>query len=159
MSKTLDQLIVHEGMRGNYYKCTAGKKTIGIGRNVDAKPFTEEEIKYLGRQTFSISPMTRIEAKWLLAGDVDKCDFQLLERNIIHGLSALNEARKAVCTNMVYNMGISGFCKFKKMIAAINNQDFKTASVEMLDSRWAKQVGNRSKQLSTQMATGVFHDG
>lgn len=159
MSKVLDQLAQHEGFRGNYYQCTSNKKTIGIGRNVDAKPFTSEEIDYLGRTNFDGKPMTLDEAKWLLARDVDRCDFQLLTSHAIKGVSAFNEARRAVFTNMVYNMGITGFCKFKNMLKAINNHDYEAASEEMLDSRWARQVGNRANQLSKQMATGEFYDG
>ena len=42
--------------------------------------------------------------------------------------------------------------KFKNMIKALQNRDYKQASIEMLDSRWAKQTPNRAKELSDAMA-------
>ena len=49
-------------------------------------------------------------------------------------------------------MGYSGVGKFKNMIKALQNNDTKTASIEMLDSRWAKQTPNRAKALSDKMS-------
>ena len=158
MNRLISQLIQHEGVRGNYYQCTANKKTIGVGRNVDDHPFNADELKYLGRKDFTHVAMTLKEAEWLLVRDVDKCELQLLNSGVVEGLSGLTEARKAVCVNMVYNIGIRGFCKFKNMLKALNQSDFKKASLEMLDSKWAKQVGNRAVELSTQMYLGEFDD-
>ena len=44
-------------------------------------------------------------------------------------------------------MGAPRLAKFKKFIAGVNNSDWNTAAVEMMDSRWAKQVGNRAERL------------
>ena len=49
-------------------------------------------------------------------------------------------------------MGFSGVSKFKNMIKALQNRTYKLASIEMLDSRWAKQTPNRAKELSDHMA-------
>ena len=38
-----DQLILHEGLRLEVYKCPAGKWTVGGGRNLEGKPLTEGE--------------------------------------------------------------------------------------------------------------------
>ena len=37
------QLIEHEGLEQKVYRCTAGKLTIGVGRNLEDKGITEEE--------------------------------------------------------------------------------------------------------------------
>jgi len=56
---------------------------------------------------------------------------------------------------MAYNLGIAGLNKFRKMWAAIDVADYATAAEEMLDSKWAKQVGVRAIRLSRRMRTGV----
>ena len=48
---------------------------------------------------------------------------------------------------MAFNLGMTKLKKFKNMLTAINAEDYKTAAKEGLDSRWAKQVYNRSKRL------------
>ena len=53
---------------------------------------------------------------------------------------------------MIFQMVFAGVGKFKNMIKALQNNDTKTASMEMLDSRWAKQTPNRAKELSDTMA-------
>jgi lysozyme len=64
--------------------------------------------------------------------------------------------RQLIVMDMAFNMGVPRLCKFKKMWAAIEAGDFDTASVEMLDSRWARQVKSRATKLSDAMKTGEF---
>jgi len=58
--------------------------------------------------------------------------------------------------DMAFNMGVPRLCKFKKMWAAIYAGDYNTAAIEMLDSRWATQVGTRAIKLSKAMEEGKF---
>jgi lysozyme len=44
--------------------------------------------------------------------------------------------------------------KFKNMWKAVHDRNFSLAAVEMLDSRWASQVGQRAVRLSTAMRDG-----
>jgi lysozyme len=53
-----------------------------------------------------------------------------------------------VVYNMCYQMGVSGFSKFKKTIQYLMDEDYDNASREMLDSRWSRQTPNRSIELS-----------
>jgi lysozyme len=55
---------------------------------------------------------------------------------------------------MIFNLGLSGFLNFKKMIAALGAGDYELASKEMLNSKWAKQVRLRSISLSNMMRKG-----
>ena len=48
LSKWCDRLIAHEGMKLMPYRCTAGKLTIGVGRNLEDNPPTPEEARALG---------------------------------------------------------------------------------------------------------------
>jgi len=66
----------------------------------------------------------------------------------------LSEVRQRVVADMVFNLGLPRFAQFKNMIAAIEAEDFVQASNEMMDSRWAQQVGLRASRLAEMMETG-----
>jgi lysozyme len=126
-----NQLILHEGLKLEPYECTAGKLTIGVGRNIEDIGITEDEARYL------------------LDNDILRvCDE--LDRNLPWWRD-LSDARQRVLVDMVFNLGISRFMQFQNTIAAIESGDYDLASKEMLDSRWSNQVGNRAKTLSRMM--------
>jgi lysozyme len=58
---------------------------------------------------------------------------------------------------MAINLGMPRLNKFKNMWKAVHDRDFSLAAVEMLDSRWASQVGQRAVRLSTAMRDGELH--
>ena len=64
-----------------------------------------------------------------------------------------NDEIKEVVVEMCYQLGVGGFSRFKKTISYFKSKDYKTASVEMLDSKWAKQTPNRAKKLSDVVAS------
>ena len=57
---------------------------------------------------------------------------------------------------MAYNLGFNGLLKFKRMIQALKNRNFLLASNEMMDSKWAKQVGKRAMNLQVIMINGII---
>ena len=59
-----------------------------------------------------------------------------------------DDSVKEVVVEMCYQLGLAGFSKFKKTISYIEKKNYKEASKEMLDSKWAKQTPNRAKKLS-----------
>ena len=67
--------------------------------------------------------------------------------------SKANDDTKEVVVEMCYQLGVGGFSKFKKTISYLAAKDYKKASVEMLDSKWAKQTPNRAKKLSDVVAS------
>ena len=135
-SKLEDMLRLHEGVRLHPYRCSAGKLTIGIGRNLDDVGISMEE------------------AELMMRGDIYRCDQNL---SSLPFWGKLDIVRKAVLIDMCFNLGFGGLLKFKKMIAAIDVEDFSTAAEEMLDSRWANQVGSRANRLSEMMKTGEWY--
>ena len=153
MMNLIEQLKRHEGIEPDYYQCTADKRTIGYGRNVDDNPFSPKELNMLGRDEFIDEPMTEDEAEILLVNDV-KAVHKAIYDHVSMG--KLNLARQAVCINMAFNLGVHGFCKFKNMLKAIREDKFERAAIEALDSRWASQVGDRATELATQLATGEW---
>lgn len=119
----------HEGFRQYPYKCTAGKLTIGYGRNLDDVGISREEADYL------------------LDMDLDK-HTEELDKVITW---AVPRDVYAVLVDMHYNLGHERFMQFKNMLAALKKLDFKGAAKEMLDSKWAKQVPNRAAELANIM--------
>jgi len=132
MHSIIEQLKLHEGFRSKPYKDTEGYLTIGFGRNLDAKGISKEEGEYL------------------LMNDLDEAFELLFDKPYFNKLS---EVRKKVLLDMAYNLG-SKFFQFKKMIAALKEDNYDKAADEMLDSLWAEQVGKRAKRLALMMRTG-----
>ncbi len=132
---TIRQIKRHEGLKLKPYKCTAGKLTIGYGRNLEDRGIDKDE------------------AEQMLLRDMCEVEEQLFDKGLLDGL---NDARKAVLINMGFQLGITGLLKFKRMLSALVNHEYELAAKEMLDSRWAGQTPNRAKELSDQMATGEF---
>lgn len=133
--KLIKQLKKHEGVELKPYKCTSNKLTIGIGRNLEDVGISEHE------------------AEFLLMNDLDT---YMTAAKTYDWYAGLNDARKAVIVNMLFNMGQTNFNKFLKMKQALDVGDFPEAAKQMLDSRWAKQVKGRSAELAKQMETGKW---
>lgn len=135
----LRQLERHEGYRQRPYKDTVGKLTIGIGRNLDDVGISLDEARYLCER--------------------DVAEAENLCRQNFPWFDALDSVRQDVLINMMFNMGPARLKKFTRTLAFIQARKFSDAGAEMLDSRWAQQVGDRAAELSQQMATGVYSDG
>jgi lysozyme len=129
-----EELKRDEGVRLKPYRCTAGKLTIGVGRNLDDVGISQSE------------------ADMMLEHDVNKVITQLNYR--LPWWCNVSEKRQHVLINMAFNLGIEGLLKFKNTLALIQAGKYQEASVAMLDSRWAKQVGNRAKRLAEEMRQG-----
>ena len=68
-------------------------------------------------------------------------------KKIFPNLDELPEEAQQVLVNMTFNMGRPRLSQFKKFIAGVHAGDWNKAAVEMMDSRWAKQVGARAERL------------
>jgi len=66
----------------------------------------------------------------------------------------LDSVRRAVVIDMLFNLGMTKFRSFERMIAAIIKGDYETAADEMLNSRWSKQVKSRAYRLAQMMRSG-----
>jgi lysozyme len=156
-----DQLILHEGLKLEAYRCPAGYWTIGVGRNLETKSLSKGEQQYiLGRDGLTPQQVinllkqrgiTKEEALMLLAHDIQDCEQDLKQ---FGWFNRLDPVRRKVVLDMRFNLGPGGFRGFRKMIAALERDDYDTAADEMVDSAWYHQVGNRSKRLVTMMRTG-----
>jgi len=135
-AKLAEQLKKHEGLRLKPYTDTVGKLTLGIGRNLEDKGITEQE------------------ALFMLNNDVDY--FYDKIKKEINWFWALNDARQNALVNMAFNLGVNGLLTFKNTLFLIANGSFDSAAEEMLNSKWAEQVGYRADELAEQMRTGEF---
>lgn len=132
--EALDQLVQHEGLKLKPYRDTVGKLTIGVGRNLDDMGISIDE------------------AMIMLDNDVTTAENELHSRFPI--TRNLNGTRYWVLVNMCFNMGAPRLAGFKKMWLAVETQDWPKAAKEMLDSKWARQVGNRANELADLMRNG-----
>ena len=131
VEKLKDQLILHEGLELKSYQCSAGYLTIGVGRNVEELGITEDEARYL------------------LDNDILRVTKEL--DNAMPWWRDLSEVRQRVVVDMVFNLGLSRFLNFKNAINAMQEEDWDEAAAQMLDSRWADQVGQRAHRLAEAM--------
>lgn len=138
MSRLHEMLIRHEGLRLKPYRDTKGKLTIGVGRNLDDVGITREE------------------ALLLLNNDLARVRREV--ERAFPWFSSLNPVRKNVVLNMVFNLGLPRFRGFTKTIAAIEAKDWENAAREMLESRWAQQVGRRAHELAAMMKRGKYEE-
>lgn len=133
------QLRRDEGVEKSAYQDSLGYWTIGVGRLIDKRKG--------GR-------LRDNEIDFLLSNDIDEVEEALGAR--INFYKGLDEARRGVLLNMAFNLGVEGLLAFKNTLNLVGAGKYKEASVEMLKSKWAKQVGNRAIRLSKQMETGQW---
>ena len=132
--QVIEELKRDEGVVLTLYQCSAGKNTIGVGRNLDDRGITDDESDYL------------------LSNDIDICIEELT--NAFPWFVDLSDTRQRVMVNMCFNLGLSRLMGFKNFLAAMEAGDWETAGVEMLDSKWAVQVGPRSTRLKDLVLEG-----
>ncbi len=132
---TLQALLIrHEGLRLKPYTCTAGKTTIGVGRNLDDNGITEAEAMAMLDRDIAVTTATlRDEFPWF--ADLDR-------------------TRKDAVISLGFNLGMPRLKGFKKFLAAMEAKDYEMAATEALDSKWATQVGKRAIELAGMIRTG-----
>ena len=124
----LEQIKEHEGFRSSVYQCTQGVDTIGYGFAIKDLELTEEIAEQI-----LIKKIANLESN--------------ISKKFDWYHTAPQEAKEVVI-NMCYQLGLSGFSKFKKTIYLLETEQYEDASIEMLDSLWAKQTPRRAKELS-----------
>ena len=134
MKNLIKSVILSEGFSSKVYKCTEGYDTIGYGFAIKDLVMDEDIAEIILERKLK-SLVSRVNKKFPFVED-------------------LPESIQEVVYEMCFQMGLSGFSKFKKTIQLLRLGDYKASSVEMLDSRWAKQTPNRAKRLSDIVKNG-----
>lgn len=127
-------LIKHEGLRLKPYKCTAGRTSIGVGRNLDDNGISEAEAMAMLDRDIAVT-VSALRDEFLWFADLDR-------------------TRKDAVISLGFNMGIKKLTTFKRFIAAMVAQNYETAAAEILDSTYATQVGKRAIELAGMIRTG-----
>jgi len=117
----------HEGYRLTPYKDSEGILTVGYGRNLIAVPFSEDELDLMFENDFRRAQ-----------GGAES--FLVYEY--------LNDPRRGVIVEMVFQMGVMGVGAFVRFLDAALDRDWQKAHDEMLDSKWFRQTPSRAKELA-----------
>jgi lysozyme len=132
-----------EGYRAHPYFDSLGVATIGYGTTkIDGMPVRP-----------STDSISREQAAILCRADIYEA--LIGAETIIPNFYALDAVRRAVLVNMVYNLGLTRFMGFKRLIAAVTEDKYLEAGREMVDSAWFNQVGLRSRRLRKEMVSGI----
>jgi len=131
------QIKEHEGFVPRVYKDSLGKRTIGYGHLCvepeqwdDDKEYTKEELEEVFNKDFNEALKN---AETLIDG------------------RPINFIAKQVIIEMVFQLGIGGVSKFKKMWSALDKEDYGEASFQMTQSRWHDQTPKRCQSLAAKM--------
>ena len=124
-----EDIKMEEGYRSSVYLDTLEKPTIGYGFLIDSLELQEDICQMiLMRKLEKLIKTIKFNFKWF---------------------DDMPEKVQDVVINICYQLGVSGFSKFKKTIQFMKNKQWDKASVEMLDSKWAReQTPQRALRLS-----------
>ena len=126
------QLMRDEGFRARPYRDSLGHWSVGFGWSLETGP-----------------PLSEETARIILNEHVGMIVADLHSR--LPWTKQLSQPRFGILVNMAFNLGIHGLMSFRRMLAALQIEDYQTVANEMLDSRWNRQVGARAARLARQM--------
>ncbi len=138
MSKLVEMLRLHEGVRYKVYLCSEGYETIGVGRNISEGG--------LG--------LSKDEVDFLLVNDIKRVQDELT-RNFPWFLD-LNETRRDAMVDICFNLGLTRLRSFANALEAMSYGQYEIAANEFMDSRWSQQVGNRAVEVTEMIRTGEY---
>ena len=130
----VEMLKRHEGFRSKPYCCSAGKQTIGFGRNL---------------QDVGISKQ---EAIYFLLQDIDRATKDA--QSLFLDFDGFTINRQNALIDMIFNLGINRFKLFKNTIKAIKRNDWTAAASHAKQSRWHNQVGIRAIEIEDLLREG-----
>ena len=138
MTKLIEMLKLHEGVRSHVYLCSAGYETLGVGRNISDSGLglSDDEIDYL------------------LNNDIERVRQELTDAYF--WFPALNEARQDAMIDMCFNLGLTRLRGFVNALEAMSREQFDVAADEFMDSKWAKQVGTRALRVTEMIRDGEY---
>ena len=135
--KLVKELILDEGYKYEIYEDHLGFATLGVGHLIlDKDP---EFGKPLG------TPVSEERILECLNNDID-----IVCRELDRSMpwwKDLDDNKMRVLANMSFNLGMPRLSGFKNFLGALESGDYEKAAVEMMDSKWATQVGDRATRL------------
>ena len=143
MEKLIEQLKRHEGVKNHAYRDQFGTWHIGAGRNIHP----DGQHKGLG--------LSDEEIDFMLSNDIVRTILELSSE--YPWFTDLEEgARRDGIINMHFNLGRVRFSKFVKAIGHMEIGSYDDAATEFLDSLWARQVKERSLEVTNMIKTNTY---
>jgi len=136
-----EELKIDEGCKYEIYLDHLGLPTAGIGHLLKG---TDKEC---GKAVGTAVSEERVN-EWFeqdIEMTLNDC------KKVFDDWDSMNEEVRLIMANMMFNLGYPRFCKFKKMIQAVKDEDWLEAGDQMQHSRWYKQVTNRADRLINRM--------
>ena len=139
MSKLIEMIKRHEGVKSKVYLCSAGYETIGVGRNISESGLglSDDEIDYL------------------LENDIKRVQEELQDTYFWFG--GLNDARQDAMVDICFNLGLTKLRGFTNALTAMSREQFDVAADEFMDIKWAKQVGMRAIRVTEMIRSGEYN--
>lgn len=118
---------------------SGGNLTVGVGRNIDANMFSNNEIELM------------------LSNDIKRAE--QVASAVFPEFSTFSENRAVAIVNLIFNIGASKFLEFHRFIAAVKVKSWIHAARELKDSLYYKQVPERAERLIRMLAEDKFPYG
>jgi len=141
LDKLQEQLAEDEGCKYEIYLDHLGYKTFGVGHLVRATdPENDMDID------------TEVSKE-----RVDECfkadiAITIEDCNVLYtNFNDIPEEAQLILANMMFNLGRPRLSRFLNLKVAVDDEDWMEASIEMMDSKWARQVPNRAERLCKRM--------
>ena len=147
------QLRRNEGVRLSVYRCSAGKLSIGVGRNLDDCGVSPAETRQLKITVASCIAHGNTSAQCvaLLDNDIDRAAAGL--DRALPWWRSLSDVRQRVLIDMCFNMGLGKLLGFRNTLADVRASHWSDAVSGMVASAWHRQVGGRALRLEAMMLT------
>lgn len=129
------ELTRDEGLRLKPYVDTTGNVTIGVGRNLTA------------------NGISMAEAKILLSGDMQQAISDCAQA--LEWWPTLDDVRQRVLANLCFNMGLPTLLTFTTFLTLVGQTKYNAAADDLLQTKWAGQVGQRAVRLAAVLRTGM----
>lgn len=149
----IQRLMFNEGCKLKSYRDSVGKLTIGIGRNLDDNPLTIEEQCYIGHNCRTLF-ISNEQAAYLCRNDLKRVRADLDKE--LPWWRDLNPDRQFVMIDLCFNLGKNTLLTFKKTLNSIATGYYELAAKQLLQSKYAKQVGLRAERNAYALRTGEW---
>lgn len=131
----------HEGLLLTPKPDAKGMYAVGYGHDI-----SEDEVD-------RHSPVTLDWAQTTLQEDLEHAEYACTRS--FSWWDDIPPLRQEVLTEMVFQMGMDGVSRFRRMLMALSIQDYAQAATQMLLSDWDIQTPARCEELARIMKTGV----
>lgn len=146
--KLKKMLFRHEGNRPDLYVCPTGHKSIGVGHNCEAHPLPPDIQEYLDANGFILQSHICTLFRQDVVMAQDSC------RHLYPCFDEFSENRRNALTDFLFNVGEGTAKGFRRTNRAINDGRWEDAATYILQSKYARQVGERAQEISELLRYG-----